>query len=304
MTKVQNIASCAIEELRRARNDFQIMEAMARLVALIDCSNFQMAPGPFCPLPSPDELLDFGNFDAPHRKFYISETSALCDPVRKIALNFTGSVGWRKVFMEAKNPSERNFINEIRGLGIKDGLTIPIHGPIGCVAMLMFASKQHLALVSEDEEALNLVAITMLQRIKHIKAAALFPKPATTSLTMREIECLGWVLEGKTNWEIGVLMGVAARTVQFHLANSARKMGVHNRIQSAVRALVEGVILPPAPNETYKHFSANNSQSQCKSATHCQSAFAKMEYTQIGDVAANKSFRLVEMALKAQETLI
>lgn len=291
MTKVQNIASSAIEELRRARSDFQIMEAVARLASVIDCSQFQMAPGPFCPLPSPNELLEFGNFDVLHQKYYLSESSSLCDPVRKIALNQSGPVSWRKVFMEAKNPSERSFINEIRAHGIKDGLTIPIHGPTGCVAMLMLASNQHLALLSEDEDALGLVAITMLQRIKHIKAAALFPKPATSCLTIREIECLGWVLEGKTNWEIGVLMGVAARTVQFHLANCARKMGVHNRIQSAVRALVEGVILPPSTRKIYEDLAAIKTNGQCSPQSSYHLAFATMERPSFELIPPTESFR-------------
>jgi DNA-binding CsgD family transcriptional regulator len=203
--------------------------------------------------------------------------------------------------MEAKRPSERNFINEIRALGIKDGLTIPIHGPTGCVAMLMFASNHQLALLSEDEDALGLVAITMLQRIKHIKAAALLPKTATSCLTIREMECLGWVLEGKTNWEIGVLMGVAARTVQFHLANCARKMGVHNRIQSAVRALVEGVILPPSTPQIYKHCAENNTQCQGKPVATFQCTFKQMELTNIGLAGAKKAFSTGEMAGRVQE---
>jgi hypothetical protein len=49
-----------------------------------------------------------------------------------------------------------------------------------------------------------------------------------------------WVLEGKTNWEIGLVTGVPARTVQFHLGNASRKLGVVTRVQAAVRALLRG----------------------------------------------------------------
>lgn len=301
MSNVQNIASCAIEELRRARSDFQIMEALARLVTLIECSHFQMAAGPFCPLPSPRELLEFGNFDASHQKYYLSETTSLCDPVRKVALNQSAPVAWRKVFMEAKNSSERSFINEIRALGIKDGLTIPIHGPIGCVAMLMFASSHNLVLKAEDEDALNLVAITLMQRIKHIKAAALFKKPAPTCLTARELECLAWVLEGKTNWEIGVLMGVAARTVQFHLANCARKMGVHNRIQSAVRALVEGAILPPTQNNFNVNFNAKTTDIQFKPPISTYTAFMEANGPKYELLPPQDTFRANELTSQVHE---
>jgi|GEM_PF-3060276 DNA-binding CsgD family transcriptional regulator len=302
MTNVQNIAHVAIDELRSARTDFQIMEALARLVVRIDCSHFQMAPGPLCPMPSPNELLNFGNFDISLKKFYESEASSLCDPVRKVALNQSGPVGWRRIFVEAKNPSERNFVNTFRSLGIRDGLTFPIHGPSGCVAMLMVGAARQLAFKAEDAEALNLVAVTLMQRIKHIKAAALFKKPEPTRLTSREMECLSWVLEGKTNWEIGVLMGVAARTVQFHLANCARKMGVHNRIQSAVRALVEGAILPPAHRGIDYNFAGKTQDGQSRPFSAYQSPIESSDHLCFERGAKMGTFGIAEFNCHAEDS--
>ena len=37
-----------------------------------------------------------------------------------------------------------------------------------------------------------------------------------------------------------MVTGVTARTVQFHLGNASRKLGVVNRVQAAVRALLRG----------------------------------------------------------------
>lgn len=246
MTRIQSVASGVIEELRFAKSQQQIMEALSRLVVSIGFSKFQMSPGPFNPLPEPKYLLDFGNFDIELKEIYSREINSIYDPVRKIALNQSSPVHWRKIFLKTKNPKEREFIVNFRNFGLYDGISIPIHGPNGCVALLMLGSNNSFDLKTEDEEALSLVAIIVLQRIKRIAAAALFPKSTNINLTEREKECLTWVLEGKTNWEIGVLMGVAARTVQFHLANCARKMGVHNRIQAAVRALMAGIINPPS----------------------------------------------------------
>ena len=39
-----------------------------------------------------------------------------------------------------------------------------------------------------------------------------------------------WVAEGKTNWEISVILGVSLNTVKFHLKNIYEKLGgVENR---------------------------------------------------------------------------
>lgn len=55
-------------------------------------------------------------------------------------------------------------------------------------------------------------------------------------LTQRELEVLGWVSEGKTNWEIATILDVSERTVKFHVKNLFAKMGVTRRSQIAAKA--------------------------------------------------------------------
>lgn len=52
-------------------------------------------------------------------------------------------------------------------------------------------------------------------------------------LTRREAEVLNWVAEGKTNPQIGVILGLAPRTVHHHLENIFRKLGVETRTAAA-----------------------------------------------------------------------
>ena len=48
----------------------------------------------------------------------------------------------------------------------------------------------------------------------------------TTPLTGRELECLEWVSHGKTSWEIGTILDLSERTVNFHLSNACLNLGV------------------------------------------------------------------------------
>ena len=57
------------------------------------------------------------------------------------------------------------------------------------------------------------------------------------ALSAREREVMHWVAEGKTNPEIGVILGIGARTVQTHLEHVFSKLGVVSRAQ-AVAAFV------------------------------------------------------------------
>lgn len=244
MTKINNGTALALASLRKAQTKSEIMEILATLTTIIGATNFQMIPAPNCPISNLNELLEFGNFPDWQKEIYKSEQSAIIDPCRHIALTQSNPVKWRKIFQAAKGKLEREYINKLREYGIKDGISFPIHGPNGPMAILSYGAQNVIEIKDGDIDFLNLVAILAMQRIKQYLAKKYVTKPRSATLTERETECLSWVLDGKTNWEIGVLMGVSARTVQFHIANCQNKLNATNRVQVAVKALVQGLVAP------------------------------------------------------------
>ncbi len=57
------------------------------------------------------------------------------------------------------------------------------------------------------------------------------------ALTHRECDVLGWLAEGKSNADIGHILGISPRTVQKHLERIYQKLGVETRTAAAARAL-------------------------------------------------------------------
>jgi DNA-binding response OmpR family regulator/DNA-binding CsgD family transcriptional regulator len=55
-------------------------------------------------------------------------------------------------------------------------------------------------------------------------------------LTMRESEVLMWIAKGKSNKDIGDILGLSSRTVNKHLEQIYVKLGVENRASAAVKA--------------------------------------------------------------------
>jgi len=55
-------------------------------------------------------------------------------------------------------------------------------------------------------------------------------------LTPREREVLGWVTAGKTNAQIGAIVGASPRTIAKHLERVYEKLGVESRTAAAMRA--------------------------------------------------------------------
>lgn len=56
-------------------------------------------------------------------------------------------------------------------------------------------------------------------------------------LTPREAEILSWVVQGKTNPEIGTILGIQLTTVKKHLESTFVKLGVENRTAAVTLAL-------------------------------------------------------------------
>lgn len=59
-------------------------------------------------------------------------------------------------------------------------------------------------------------------------------------LTTRELTCLHWAAMGKTSWEIGAIIGLSERTINFHINNACSKLGVHGRQAAITIAMQTG----------------------------------------------------------------
>jgi DNA-binding NarL/FixJ family response regulator len=101
-------------------------------------------------------------------------------------------------------------------------------------------------LVKPVEPADLLTAVkARLQRRKQtgvgraVSAAEATPQAlaAALSLTPREAELLSWVVQGKTNPEIGIILGIQLTTVKKHLESIFAKLGVENRTAAVTLAL-------------------------------------------------------------------
>ncbi len=59
-------------------------------------------------------------------------------------------------------------------------------------------------------------------------------------LSRREAECLAWVTEGKSDWDISEILNISQWTVHEHIERAKSKLGVRSRIQAAMLSSVNG----------------------------------------------------------------
>ncbi len=83
--------------------------------------------------------------------------------------------------------------------------------------------------------------------LDHAPSQGVQPPKATAEsgsphLSNRETDVLMLVAEGKTNGEIGDILGISAKTVQHHVAHAYRKIGVTGRVGAAMWLARRGLV--------------------------------------------------------------
>lgn len=86
---------------------------------------------------------------------------------------------------------------------------------------------------ADDALAIQLAGLMLTERLMTFAAPP--DDEAEVRLTDRERDAISWVAEGKSDWEISVILGVSETTVRFHVDNARRKLGAVNRTQAVAR---------------------------------------------------------------------
>lgn len=192
-----------------------------------------------------DDMMVVTNLDPSWMEHYIKENYSVSDPVVMDAIKARQPIVWTEDYrFDTLSSDEAQMMADAHEFGIERGLAVPVHGPSGELGMLCVyadmqdqdfqshvdATKHELLLIANYAHS---AAQTKLQR-----AGA--PKPIL--LTDREVEILRWTAEGKTAWEIGSILTISERTVNFHLQNAMVKFGVHNKTHAAAKAMSYGML--------------------------------------------------------------
>jgi DNA-binding CsgD family transcriptional regulator len=156
---------------------------------------------------------------------------------RLTAMPFTWQESLAGRELTAKQIEHRDWATK---LGIVDTFVVPIHYPGGDYGLTSVISD-HVVENPEERTALQMASI-----YAHLHCRELDGVTEATSvkapLTPREIECLRWVLKGKSDTDIGAILNISHTTVHFHIERVKKKLGVKTRTQAAGLVVTLGYI--------------------------------------------------------------
>ena len=139
----------------------------------------------------------------------------------------------------------RDFWTHAATLGIIGGVTVPVHMPLSRVGAVGWLATDRPAdldgILDRWSIQLRLAAYLFMDHVYRERPDAAGKAP-DAALSERELECLTWVALGKTDSEIGELIGRSPSTARFHVDSAVEKLGVNNRTRAAAVACQLGMI--------------------------------------------------------------
>jgi DNA-binding CsgD family transcriptional regulator len=136
-------------------------------------------------------------------------------------------------------PREKALAQALIDNGFQDGIATPCHGPAGYVGVVSLAFERLMDVAPADQGAIQMASLVLHNRMRDCSSLVAVDAPR---LTPRERDCLAFVAEGKSDWDISVMLGVSHTTIISHVQNAKRKLGAATRAQAVAQCYILGLL--------------------------------------------------------------
>lgn len=130
-------------------------------------------------------------------------------------------------------------------LGLHFGWSQSVYDVKGMTSMLSLARSSP-PITCEEFNAKAADVLLLCNQLHKAMLAKIPQKHKTLSsldhLSLREIEVLKWTAQGKTASDVGMILDLTTRTVNFHISSAIKKLGTSNKTSAVVLATQLGII--------------------------------------------------------------
>lgn len=178
------------------------------------------------------------------KEHYARSGFVTIDPAVHLARRSIAPVDWKRF---DRNADFAKVFANARDFGISDqGLTIPVRGPYGDTGLLSVtrdcSAEEWQLLTRKIVGELQSVAVHVHDAVmRSDKLSRLLRTPA---LSTREREILQWIAAGKSQQDVGDILGISHRTVEVHLRSARDKLYSLTTPHAVARAIAFGLIYP------------------------------------------------------------
>lgn len=179
------------------------------------------------------------NYPGSWQKMYVENKFFDQDPTVLHATKTTAPLIWSDKNLNISN----KFYEGAKSFGIQYGWSQATRNTSGLSMITLARASEPISNGELKEHMSDLLWFTQIlnSALDKYVTAPQMEKP-DIFLTSREAEVLRWTADGKTSYEISVILGIAERTVNFHLNNVMSKLDSHNKISATVKAIMLSLI--------------------------------------------------------------
>lgn len=181
------------------------------------------------------------NYPTRWADYYDANALGVSDPVHRASHMTSVGFSWSDLpSLIPLTPNDRQMLEHGRAEGIGDGFTIPANVPGEARGSCSFANPAGRPIDHDMLPLAQLVGAFAFEGARRMWSVRK-PLPGQAPvLTDRQRDCVFWVARGKSDWEIGKILGVTEETVTMHLKQARERYGVQKRTMLVIHALYDG----------------------------------------------------------------
>jgi LuxR family quorum-sensing system transcriptional regulator CciR len=174
------------------------------------------------------------------------------DPVAAACQKSAAPFVWTDIpLILTLTPRQQDILQAATDAGVGDGFTVPIHVPGEATGSCSFSTRLGRSAPNASFASahyLGCFAFEAARRIVHSSSnggGAGSARNGDPRLTRRQLDCIVLAGRGKSDRDIGQLLGISENTVNQHIEQAKRRYEVSTRMQLVIRALFDGAITFP-----------------------------------------------------------
>lgn len=245
---VQSLDSAQLRDFEEVHRACEATETAAGLSAVVDAAARQFGfrwfalvdDGDLCKHRSGCLMLT--NYPSSWVDEVISARLYRDDPVHAASIRSPTGLCWERV-PEIITPTrvQLSVLERGRAHGLTTGYTIPFRIPGERGAFFSIARSKDRPFTYSEAIAAQLIGGMAFQKGRAlIKGRAV--KARSGPLSQRQIDCLRLIAAGKTEWEMGKILGLSPSTIHEYVEGARRRYGVKTRSQLVLAAARDGYV--------------------------------------------------------------
>ncbi|MBI5902655.1 MAG: autoinducer binding domain-containing protein [Deltaproteobacteria bacterium] len=180
------------------------------------------------------------NYPVDWLEAYASEELYKNDPVIRFNYTFFKTHFWSEALQRFSDEPYMDLMNRASEFKLRYGMAGGVNGSgQDCGSIFSFSSDRN-GFTAHHLKILDVLTPHIHQALLRICRDS--QSPTAYVLSKREKEVMNWMKEGKTNWEISVILNISERTVKFHVQNIERKLNAVNKAHAIAIAMDNGLV--------------------------------------------------------------